>query len=81
MTDLNPDGIANLLQELSENELDNGELCVCVCVSCSTLDSDEGIRLNESDCEESEESADVFNNIPVNPDIYVSKRWHRVDTA
>ncbi|GFV57808.1 hypothetical protein TNCV_3071871 [Trichonephila clavipes] len=33
-------------------------------------DSDEDIRLSESDCEESEEGADVIENIPVNPDIY-----------
>ncbi|GFY17805.1 uncharacterized protein TNCV_1075401 [Trichonephila clavipes] len=34
--------------------------------------SDEGLRLNESDYEESEESADVIDNIPVNPDMYVT---------
>ncbi|GFW86149.1 hypothetical protein TNCV_1969571 [Trichonephila clavipes] len=32
---------------------------------------DEDIRLNESDCEESEESANVVDNISVNPSIYV----------
>ncbi|GFS82886.1 uncharacterized protein TNCV_289111 [Trichonephila clavipes] len=37
------------------------------------LNSDEDIRLNESDCEESEESADEIHNIPVNPDIYVTR--------
>ncbi|GFV24913.1 hypothetical protein TNCV_883791 [Trichonephila clavipes] len=36
-------------------------------------DSDEDVRLNESDCEESEESADVIDNISVNSDIYVAK--------
>ncbi|GFW32086.1 hypothetical protein TNCV_2601121 [Trichonephila clavipes] len=36
-------------------------------------DSDEDIRLNESDCEESEERADVIDNIPVNPDKHVAK--------
>ncbi|GFW29126.1 hypothetical protein TNCV_2838661 [Trichonephila clavipes] len=35
------------------------------------LDSNEDIRLSESDCKESEKSADVKDNIPVNPDIYV----------
>ncbi|GFY16916.1 hypothetical protein TNCV_3689741 [Trichonephila clavipes] len=33
--------------------------------SCSNLDSDKYIGLAESDCEESEESADVIDNIPV----------------
>ncbi|GFX58529.1 hypothetical protein TNCV_417091 [Trichonephila clavipes] len=42
---LSPDEIANLL--ISEKELDGGEL------SRSNLDSDEDIRLSESDCEES----------------------------
>ncbi|GFV67036.1 uncharacterized protein TNCV_357211 [Trichonephila clavipes] len=60
---LSPDEIANLLRELSENESDGGEL------SCSNLDSDEDIRLSESDCEESGESADEIENIPVNRDI------------
>ncbi|GFS52395.1 hypothetical protein TNCV_4850991 [Trichonephila clavipes] len=41
-------------------------------VVCSNLDSDEDIKLSESDCEESEESADIIDNIPVNPDIYIS---------
>ncbi|GFW84909.1 hypothetical protein TNCV_681971 [Trichonephila clavipes] len=36
------------------------------------VDSDEDIRLNETYCEESEESADVIDNIPVNLDIYVA---------
>ncbi|GFX33130.1 transposable element Tc3 transposase [Trichonephila clavipes] len=35
--------------------------------------SDEDIKLNKSDCEESEESANVIDNIPVNPDTYVSR--------
>ncbi|GFW05024.1 hypothetical protein TNCV_598181 [Trichonephila clavipes] len=39
--------------------------------SCSNLDSDEDMRLSENDCEESTESVDVIDNIPVNPDIYV----------
>ncbi|GFW32462.1 uncharacterized protein TNCV_676211 [Trichonephila clavipes] len=38
-----------------------------------TKDSDEDIRLNESDCEESEESADITDNSPANPDIYVAR--------
>ncbi|GFX76175.1 uncharacterized protein TNCV_2144791 [Trichonephila clavipes] len=42
-------------------------------LSCSNLDSNEDIRLSGSDCEESEESADVIDNIPVNPDIYVAR--------
>ncbi|GFW85360.1 hypothetical protein TNCV_144051 [Trichonephila clavipes] len=49
---LSLDGIANLLQDHSENESDGGKL------SCFNIDSDEGLRLPESDCEESEESAD-----------------------
>ncbi|GFW63820.1 uncharacterized protein TNCV_3744251 [Trichonephila clavipes] len=53
--------------QLSENESDAGEL------SCSNLDSDEDIRLSESDCEESEEIADIIDNIPVNSDIYVAR--------
>ncbi|GFX66218.1 uncharacterized protein TNCV_341931 [Trichonephila clavipes] len=65
--DLNPDKIANLLTDLSENELNGSEL------SCSNLDSNEGIRLSESDCKESEESADEIGNIPLNPDIYVAR--------
>ncbi|GFV02512.1 hypothetical protein TNCV_3438271 [Trichonephila clavipes] len=36
-------------------------------------DSEEDITLYERDCEESEESADVNDNIPVNPDIYVAR--------
>ncbi|GFX07045.1 uncharacterized protein TNCV_1556481 [Trichonephila clavipes] len=38
----------------------------------------EEIRLNGIDCEEFEESADVIDNISVNPDIYVvrdDKEW------
>ncbi|GFY30426.1 hypothetical protein TNCV_4066761 [Trichonephila clavipes] len=35
------------------------------------LDSDEDIRLNENDCEGTEESGDVIDNVPVVPDIYV----------
>ncbi|GFT04696.1 hypothetical protein TNCV_334451 [Trichonephila clavipes] len=42
---LSPDEIANLLQYVSENESDGGEL------SCSNLDFDEDKRLSESDCE------------------------------
>ncbi|PRD21702.1 UNVERIFIED_CONTAM: hypothetical protein NCL1_51054 [Trichonephila clavipes] len=38
-----------------------------------TANSDEDIRLNESNCEESEESADVIDIIPINPDIYASR--------
>ncbi|GFX52109.1 hypothetical protein TNCV_981461 [Trichonephila clavipes] len=41
--------------------------------SCVRHCSDENIRLNESDCEESEKRADVIDNIPVNPDIYVAR--------
>ncbi|GFU91042.1 hypothetical protein TNCV_4923731 [Trichonephila clavipes] len=36
------------------------------------IDSVEDIRLSESDCEEFEVSADEINNIPVNPDVYMS---------
>ncbi|GFT97856.1 uncharacterized protein TNCV_2167661 [Trichonephila clavipes] len=35
--------------------------------------SDEDIRLNESDCEESTESVEEIDNIPVNPDIHVAR--------
>ncbi|GFX22895.1 hypothetical protein TNCV_2606371 [Trichonephila clavipes] len=51
-------------RKISENESDDGEL------SCSNLDSDDDIKLSERDYEESEECADIFDNIPVNPDIY-----------
>ncbi|GFV34173.1 hypothetical protein TNCV_5047071 [Trichonephila clavipes] len=51
---LSPDEIVNSLRELSENESEGGEL------SCSNLDSNEDIRLSESDCEESEESAEFM---------------------
>ncbi|GFX62114.1 uncharacterized protein TNCV_2228401 [Trichonephila clavipes] len=64
---LNLDEIVNLLREISEKESDGDEL------SCSNLDSDEEIRLSESDCEESEESADIIDNIPVNSDIYIAR--------
>ncbi|GFV87019.1 uncharacterized protein TNCV_5112371 [Trichonephila clavipes] len=62
---LSPNEIANLLREFSEKESDGAALFR------SYLDSDEDIRLSESDCEESEESADEIDDIPVNPDIYV----------
>ncbi|GFW37501.1 uncharacterized protein TNCV_861081 [Trichonephila clavipes] len=64
---LYPEKIANLLREIFENESDGGELF------CSNLDSDEDIRLSESDYEESEESADIIDNIPVNPDTYIAR--------
>ncbi|GFU33425.1 uncharacterized protein TNCV_4362451 [Trichonephila clavipes] len=63
---LSPDEIANLLQKLSENESNGGQL------SCSKLDSDEEIRLSESDSEESEESSDTIDNIPLNPGVLPS---------
>ncbi|GFT30949.1 uncharacterized protein TNCV_1683231 [Trichonephila clavipes] len=63
---ISPDEMANLLREISENESDGGELC------CSNLDSDKDIRFRESDYEESKESGYEINNIPVNPDIYMS---------
>ncbi|GFS74683.1 hypothetical protein TNCV_3978161 [Trichonephila clavipes] len=53
-----PDEIANLLRVISEDESDSAEL------PCSNLESDEDIRLRETDCEESEESADIIDNIP-----------------
>ncbi|GFW23272.1 uncharacterized protein TNCV_3803721 [Trichonephila clavipes] len=70
---LSPDEIANLLREISENESDGGEL------SYSNL-LDEHIKLSESDCEESEESADIIDNIPVNAEC-ISLGWHEMDTA
>ncbi|GFW78143.1 uncharacterized protein TNCV_136121 [Trichonephila clavipes] len=36
-------------------------------------DSDEDIRLRESDCEESEERANIMDNIPVHPDKYIAR--------
>ncbi|GFV16912.1 hypothetical protein TNCV_4365121 [Trichonephila clavipes] len=57
---LRPDEFANLLLEISENESDGSEL------SFSNLDSDEDIRLSKNDCEDSEESADIIDNIPRN---------------
>ncbi|GFW50862.1 RNA-directed DNA polymerase from mobile element jockey [Trichonephila clavipes] len=57
---LSPDEIANLLREISVNESNGGKL------SCCNLDSDKHIRLSESYCEETQESADVIDNIPVN---------------
>ncbi|GFV79335.1 hypothetical protein TNCV_72011 [Trichonephila clavipes] len=56
--------IVNLLRELSENESDGGEL------PCPNFDSYEGIRVSESDCKKSDESAD--DNILPNSDMYVS---------
>ncbi|GFX82296.1 uncharacterized protein TNCV_973081 [Trichonephila clavipes] len=64
---LSTDEIANVLQELSENESDGDEL------SYSYLDSNKFLRLSESDCEESEDSTNEKDNIPVNPDIYVTR--------
>ncbi|GFS91932.1 uncharacterized protein TNCV_1931081 [Trichonephila clavipes] len=52
--------IANLLRQLSENEL-------------AVIYIPMNIRLNESDCEEFEVNADVIDNIPVNADIYVTR--------
>ncbi|GFX82021.1 hypothetical protein TNCV_2572201 [Trichonephila clavipes] len=60
--------VARHRTEISENKSDGGEL------SCSNLDYEEDIRLSESDCEESDESADITNNIPVNPDIHTCHR-------
>ncbi|GFS95505.1 hypothetical protein TNCV_814551 [Trichonephila clavipes] len=39
----------------------------------SGRDSDEDIKLSESDCDESEEKTDVINYVPVNPDIYIAR--------
>ncbi|GFV58856.1 hypothetical protein TNCV_1260831 [Trichonephila clavipes] len=38
----------------------------------TNLDANEDIRLNESDYEESKDSADVVENIPINLDICVA---------
>ncbi|GFW97837.1 hypothetical protein TNCV_1426001 [Trichonephila clavipes] len=35
--------------------------------------SDEDITLNETDCREPEESADIIDTIPVRPDMYVAR--------
>ncbi|GFW19046.1 hypothetical protein TNCV_253761 [Trichonephila clavipes] len=64
---LNPEEIAILLLEISEKESDGGEL------SCSNSDFDEEIRLSECVHEESDESADIIDTIPVKRDIYVAK--------
>ncbi|GFT52529.1 hypothetical protein TNCV_14921 [Trichonephila clavipes] len=61
------DEIANLLRDFSKSESDSDDL------SCSYLDFDEDLKLTESDCEKSDESADVIDKIPVNPNIYVSR--------
>ncbi|GFW97805.1 hypothetical protein TNCV_1425681 [Trichonephila clavipes] len=42
-------------------------------LSCSDLYSNENIRLSESDCEESEKSADTIDNIPVIAGIYIAR--------
>ncbi|GFW72251.1 hypothetical protein TNCV_702881 [Trichonephila clavipes] len=42
-------------------------------ISYLALRFDEDISFSESDCEKSEKSADVIDNIPVKPDIYVAK--------
>ncbi|GFV65230.1 hypothetical protein TNCV_4572301 [Trichonephila clavipes] len=42
-------------------------------LSCTNINSDEDIRLRESDCEESEENADIIENIPVNLDLYIDR--------
>ncbi|GFV30198.1 hypothetical protein TNCV_96751 [Trichonephila clavipes] len=55
------------VQEHFENESDGNQK------SCSNLDSDKDIRLSESDCVESGESADKLDNIPVNPESYVAR--------
>ncbi|GFT28456.1 hypothetical protein TNCV_428711 [Trichonephila clavipes] len=45
----------------------------------SVNEPDEDIKLNESDGEESEESTDIIDNIPVNPDMYVTgKAFYRM---
>ncbi|GFX60190.1 uncharacterized protein TNCV_4533501 [Trichonephila clavipes] len=62
-----PDELANLLQELSENESNGGYL------SCSNLNSDEDMRLSESDCQEYQESIEVIGTIPVKPDICIAR--------
>ncbi|GFT57784.1 hypothetical protein TNCV_4865381 [Trichonephila clavipes] len=60
---LSPNDIPNLLLEISENESEGGKLF------CSNLDSDKDITLSEINCEESEESTEIIDNIPV------SKFW------
>ncbi|GFV11098.1 uncharacterized protein TNCV_2718421 [Trichonephila clavipes] len=62
---LSPDEIPNLLRKISENELDGSKL------SCSNLDSDQDIRLNENDCEKFKGSAEIIDNILVNSDMYI----------
>ncbi|GFU45976.1 transposable element Tcb1 transposase [Trichonephila clavipes] len=62
--------ITILLRDISENDLDGDGL------SCSNLDSDEDIRLSESDCEESEESVDIIDNIACDNRIVMAQRKH-----
>ncbi|GFV78579.1 hypothetical protein TNCV_1888851 [Trichonephila clavipes] len=50
---LSPNEISNSMREISDNESDCDELF------CSNLDSNEDIRLSESDCEESEKNPDI----------------------
>ncbi|GFX17606.1 down syndrome cell adhesion molecule-like protein Dscam2 [Trichonephila clavipes] len=49
-------------------------------IGCN-LDFDEDIKLNESECEEYEENADLIDNILVNPDTYMLLGGHRMNTA
>ncbi|GFX93893.1 uncharacterized protein TNCV_3412561 [Trichonephila clavipes] len=42
----------------------------CRSAKNSSLNSDEDIRLSESDCEESEKKSDEIDNVPVHSDIY-----------
>ncbi|GFV63410.1 hypothetical protein TNCV_2012151 [Trichonephila clavipes] len=64
---LTPDEIANLLRELSMNDL-------------TLIKFPIDIRLNENDYEKSEERADVIDNIPINSDIYIDQGWQTSGT-
>ncbi|GFU56102.1 hypothetical protein TNCV_3197501 [Trichonephila clavipes] len=73
--DQSPDENTNLLRELLEKESDGGEM------SYSYLDSKEDIRLSESDCKESKESADEIDNIHSEFCCICFLGRHRTDTA
>ncbi|GFU72105.1 hypothetical protein TNCV_3858771 [Trichonephila clavipes] len=62
-------------EEFNRNRLRN------FCGFAFTIDnSDEDIKLSESDCDKSEEKSDVIDNIPVYPDIYVVRDGAEVIT-
>ncbi|GFW80766.1 hypothetical protein TNCV_348691 [Trichonephila clavipes] len=67
-------GLVAIIHFYGKIFLEMGNSTISSLMSCSNLDSNEDIRMSESDCEESKESVDVIDNIPVRHDIA------RVDT-